>query len=83
MNKDLEAVGEWATNNKMLINANKTKSLLVTGKHIAKKLNDDVTPSLRSTPLCGLCNILIFLVQRVSSNGGNLCVIQPEIMLNS
>ena len=43
---NLEAVGEWATNNKMLINANKTKSLLVTGKRIAKKLNDDVTPRL-------------------------------------
>ena len=36
--------------------------------------------SLRSSPLRGLCNILIFLVQRVSSNCGNLCVIQPEIM---
>ena len=46
MNKDFEAVGKWATNNKMLINANKTKSLLVTGKRIAKKLNDDVTPCL-------------------------------------
>ena len=46
MNKDLEIVGEWAINNKMLINANKTKSLLVTGKCIVKKLNYDVTPCL-------------------------------------
>ena len=30
----------------MLINADKTKSLLVTGKRIAKKLHDDVTPCL-------------------------------------
>ena len=36
--------------------------------------------SLRSSPLRGLCDIPIFLVQRFLSNGGNLCVIQPEIM---
>ena len=46
LNKDLEAVGEWASNNKMLINVDKTKSLLVTEKRIAKKLHDDVTPCL-------------------------------------
>ena len=46
LNKDLEAVGEWPSNNKMLINADKTKSLLVTGKRIGKKLHGDVTPCL-------------------------------------
>ena len=46
LNKDLEVVGEWPSNNKMLINADKTKSLLVTGKRIAKKLHGDVTPCL-------------------------------------
>ncbi len=46
LNKDVEAVGKWATNNKMLINVDKTKSLLVTGKRIAKKLHDDITPCL-------------------------------------
>ncbi len=46
LNKDIQAVGKWATNNKMLINVDKTKSLLVTGKRIAKKLHDDITPCL-------------------------------------
>ena len=42
--------------------------------------------SLHSSPLPvvgGLCNILKFLVQRFPPNRGNLCVIQPEIMLKS
>ena len=46
LNRDLEAVGVWATNNKMLINTDKTKSLLVMGKRITKKLHDNSTPCL-------------------------------------
>jgi hypothetical protein len=42
LNNDLEALSEWATNNRVFINTGKTKSLLVTGKRISKKLGQDI-----------------------------------------
>jgi hypothetical protein len=38
LNKDLEAVGEWASNNKMLINADKTKSTVSDRKTHCKEI---------------------------------------------
>jgi uncharacterized Zn-finger protein len=47
LNQDLDVVQKWAQNNKMLINTKKTKSHLVTGKRIVKKLdNADGVPPL-------------------------------------
>jgi hypothetical protein len=51
LNKDLEAVSEWASNNKMLINVDKTKSLLVMGKRIAKKLHDDLNLKIKNSEI--------------------------------
>ena len=45
---DLDAVSEWATNNKMFVNTTKTKSLLVTGKRIAKKLGQEAAQCLKT-----------------------------------
>ncbi|CAB4043486.1 Hypothetical predicted protein, partial [Paramuricea clavata] len=42
----LEALSEWATNNRMFINTGRTKLLLITGKRIAKKLGQDTSPCL-------------------------------------
>ena len=44
---DLDAVSEWATNNKMFINTTKTKAKLVTGKRIARKLGQDTVQCLK------------------------------------
>ena len=49
LNSDVDAVNEWASNNRMFINTKKTKSLLVTGKHIRKRLVDDDPPCLNVT----------------------------------
>jgi hypothetical protein len=44
LNNYLEALSEWASNNRMFINTGGTKSLLITGKRIAKKLGQDTSP---------------------------------------
>ena len=41
LNSDLDAVQRWASSNKMFINKKKTKSLLVHGKCIPAKLDED------------------------------------------
>ena len=38
INNDLEKISEWSTRNRMIINTDKTKSLLVTGKRLEKKI---------------------------------------------
>ena len=49
LDSDLDAVNEWASNNRMFINKAKTKSLLVTGKRLRKRLVDDDHPCLNVT----------------------------------
>ncbi len=44
---DLDVITRWSNTNKMIINARKTKSMLVTGKRLAKKL-ETKTLSLQS-----------------------------------
>ena len=38
LDNDLDKTGEWSTQNKMTINVEKTKSLLITGKRLGKKI---------------------------------------------
>lgn len=37
---DINKIADWTSNNKMVLNASKTKSLLVTGKRLEKKAPD-------------------------------------------
>jgi hypothetical protein len=41
MKKDLDSICNWSNNNKMFINTKKTKSMLVTGKRLRKKIPDE------------------------------------------
>lgn len=38
INSDLDTISEWSSQNKMVINTDKTKSLLLTGKHLEKMI---------------------------------------------
>ena len=58
LNSNLDVVQRWASCNKMFINKKKTKSLLVHGKHIPAKLDED-------TPLRLDVEIDGFVVERV------------------
>ena len=49
LDSDLDAVNEWASSNRLFINKAKTKSLLVTGKRLRKRLVDDDHPCLHVT----------------------------------
>ena len=60
LNSNLDAVQRWASYNKMFINKKKTKSLLVHGKRIPAKLNED-------TPLRLDVEIDDSVVEQVSS----------------
>ena len=46
LNSNLDAVQRWASCNKIFINKKKTKSLLVHGKRIPAKLDEDTPPRL-------------------------------------
>ena len=61
LNSNLDVVQRWASCNKMFINKKKTKSLLVHGKHIPAKLDED-------TPLRLDVEIDDFVVEQVSSH---------------
>ena len=61
LNSDLDAVQRWASSNKMFINKKKTKSLLVHGKHIPAKLDED-------TPLRLDVKIDDSVIEQVSSH---------------
>ena len=61
LNSNLDVVQRWASCNKMFINKKKTKSLLVHGKYIPAKLNED-------TPLRLDVEIDGFVVEQVSSH---------------
>ena len=41
LKKDLDSICNWSINNKMVINTEKTKSMLVTGKRLRKKIPDE------------------------------------------
>ena len=61
LNSNLDVVQRWASCKKMFINKKKTKSLLVHGKHIPAKLDED-------TPLRLDVEIDDFAVEQVSSH---------------
>ena len=61
LNSDLDAVQRWASCNKMFINKKKTKSLLVHGKRIPAKLDED-------TPLRLDVKIDDSVIEQVSSH---------------
>ena len=61
LNSDLDAVQRWASSNKMFINKKKTKSLLVHGKCIPAKLDED-------TPLGLDVKIEDSVIEQVSSH---------------
>ena len=61
LNSDLDAVQRWASCNKMFINKKKTKFLLVHGKHIPAKLDED-------TPLRLDVKIDDSVIEQVSSH---------------
>ena len=61
LNSNLDVVQRWASCKKMFINKKKTKSLLVHGKHIPAKLDED-------TPLRLDVEIDDFVVEQVSSH---------------
>ena len=41
INSDLHDINEWSAQNRMIINTDKTKSILITGKRIENKLPSD------------------------------------------
>ena len=41
LSNDLENIEKWSTENKMYINTEKTKALLVTGKRLQHKLSEE------------------------------------------
>ena len=41
LSNDLEDIEKWSTENKMYINTEKTKALLVTGKRLQHKLSEE------------------------------------------
>ena len=61
LNSDLDVVQRWASCNKMFINKKKTKFLLVHGKHIPAKLDED-------TPLRLDVKIDDSVIEQVSSH---------------
>ena len=61
LNSDLDTVQRWASCNKMFINKKKTKFLLVHGKHIPAKLDED-------TPLRLDVKIDDSVIEQVSSH---------------
>ena len=40
LQSDLEMIKEWSDNNKMILNETKTKTMLICGKRLGKKLSD-------------------------------------------
>ena len=50
LSNDLENIEKWSTENKMYINTEKTKALLVTGKRLEQKLSDRGNSHLKNTP---------------------------------
>ena len=46
MNSDLDDINEWSAQNRMIINTDKTKSILITGKRIENKLPSDTSIAL-------------------------------------
>ena len=50
INSDLDDINEWSAQNRMIINTDKTKFILITGKRVENKLPSDTSIALAIKP---------------------------------
>lgn len=51
LNSSIAEIAEWAASNKLPINESKTKAILITGKHLASKINYEMALTINGTEL--------------------------------